>query len=398
MRNYQHIELTGEQTELVNRLLSWYRSKTTQTFAYTGAAGTGKTTCIRSFIEEAGIERYITCAFVGKAVTVLAKQGLPATTIHSMIYHVIFEDVLDEFGDPVMVNGRVKKKLSFVKKDKIEHDPQLIVVDEATMVNDQLCEDILSFGIPTVFIGDMNQLPPVFGVSSIMLMPNYALHKIMRQAEDDPIVHLSQKILNNEPIYYGQYGNSVVCRTFELGYNYQDFDVILSPINRTRDQINDHIRHNIRGYRGIDPVIGDKLICRQNDWSRSVDGNIYLTTGMSGIVTDINRGLGEENYMSINFQPDICEDEFFNLRLDLKYIRSNYEDRKLYGISSYEKFEYGYCITVHQSQGSGWNNVLFIDHYFHDIEYLRRVRYTAITRAIYGLTMAEEVVFTDNAA
>ena len=143
---------------------------------------------------------------------------------------------------------------------------------------------------------------------------------------------------------------------------------------------------------------GDKLICRQNDWSRSVDGNIYLTTGMSGIVTDINRGLGEENYMSINFQPDICEDEFFNLRLDLKYIRSNYEDRKLYGISSYEKFEYGYCITVHQSQGSGWNNVLFIDHYFHDIEYLRRVRYTAITRAIYGLTMAEEVVFTDNAA
>lgn len=396
MHKADRVELTDEQKELVQRLIRWYRTGDRQTFSYTGAAGTGKTTVVRYFIEEMGIERYTTCAFVGKAVTVLAKQGLPATTIHSMIYRVIFIDAIDEkTGLPIMVKGKPKKILKFELKQRIEGDPQLLIVDEATMVNDQLCADILSFGIPTIFLGDMNQLPPVFGISSVMLSPDFALHKIMRQAENDPIVFLSQAILKNQPLYYGEYGKTKVVRNFQLGKNYKDFDVILSPVNRTRDAINDHIRHNIRGFKGIDPVIGDKLICRQNDWSRSVEGNIYLTTGMSGFVTDINRSIGSDKYMSIDFQPDISDESFFNLRLDLPYIRSTYDERKEYGISQYEKFEYGYCITVHQSQGSGWDSVCFIDHYFHDMDYLRKVRYTAITRAKMSLTMAENVTFID---
>ena len=396
MHKADRVELTDEQKELVQRLIRWYRTGDRQTFSYTGAAGTGKTTVVRYFIEEMDIERYTTCAFVGKAVTVLAKQGLPATTIHSMIYRVIFIDAIDEkTGFPIMVKGKPKKILKFELKQRIEGDPQLLIVDEATMVNDQLCADILSFGIPTIFLGDMNQLPPVFGISSVMLSPDFALHKIMRQAENDPIVFLSQAILKNQPLYYGEYGKTKVVRNFQLGKNYKDFDVILSPVNRTRDAINDHIRHNIRGFKGIDPVIGDKLICRQNDWSRSVEGNIYLTTGMSGFVTDINRSIGSDKYMSIDFQPDISDESFFNLRLDLPYIRSSYDERKEYGISQYEKFEYGYCITVHQSQGSGWDSVCFIDHYFHDMDYLRKVRYTAITRAKMSLTMAENVTFID---
>ena len=396
MHKADRVELTDEQKELVQRLIRWYRTGDRQTFSYTGAAGTGKTTVVRYFIEEMDIERYTTCAFVGKAVTVLAKQGLPATTIHSMIYRVIFIDAIDEkTGLPIMVKGKPKKILKFELKQRIEGDPQLLIVDEATMVNDQLCADILSFGIPTIFLGDMNQLPPVFGISSVMLSPDFALHKIMRQAENDPIVFLSQAILKNQPLYYGEYGKTKVVRNFQLGKNYKDFDVILSPVNRTRDAINDHIRHNIRGFKGIDPVIGDKLICRQNDWSRSVEGNIYLTTGMSGFVTDINRSIGSDKYMSIDFQPDISDESFFNLRLDLPYIRSSYDERKEYGISQYEKFEYGYCITVHQSQGSGWDSVCFIDHYFHDMDYLRKVRYTAITRAKMSLTMAENVTFID---
>ena len=396
MKRVEHVELTEEQKELVQRLVKWYRSGTRQTFSYTGAAGTGKTTVVRYFIEEMGIERYTTCAFVGKAVTVLAKQGLPATTIHSMIYQVTFVDAIDEkTGLPIMVKGKPKKIIKFQLRPHIEGDPQLIIVDEATMVNDQLCADILSFGIPTIFLGDMNQLPPVFGISSVMLAPDFALHKIMRQAENDPIVYLSQAILKNAPIYYGTYGKTKVIHTLQLGRNYTDFDVILSPVNRMRDAVNDHIRHHIRGYRGIDPVIGDKLICRQNDWTRSIEGNIYLTTGMSGTVTDINRSLGSDNYMSIDFQPDISTESFFNLKLDLPYIRSSYDERKEYGISQYEKFEYGYCITVHQSQGSGWDSVCFIDHYFHDMDYLRKVRYTAITRAKMALVMAENVEFID---
>lgn len=394
LKKSAHVELTEEQTTLVKRLKDWYTKGTRQWFSYTGAAGTGKTTVIKAFIEELGIERYIACAFVGKAVTVLSRHGLPASTIHSMIYNVMWVPVLDAQGNPVLKDdGRPKMRVEFALKPSIKGDPQLIIVDEATMVNDDLAEDILSFGIPTVFIGDNNQLPPVFGVSSVMLNPDFWLTKIMRQAEGDPIIYLSQKVLNREYIRYGQYGKSSVRPYINLGANYTDYDAIITATNRARDDINNHIRHNVLKIKSELPVIGDKLICRQNDWDRSIEGNIFLTTGMTGVVTDINRSLASHRYMSINFQPDISDEEFFNLMLDSSYIRKSYDERKEYGFSTYEKFEYGYAVTCHAMQGSSAPRVLYYDQWFHDAELTKKIRYTAITRAEESLDMVSEVRF-----
>lgn len=383
MKGRKSVQLTEEQIRLVKNLVTWYKTSTRQWYSYTGAAGTGKTTVIRSFIEELGLERYIACAFVGKAVTVLSRQGLPASTIHSLIYHVSWVPVLNDKGEPVLNDeGRPKMRVEFSLKNHLDGDLQLIIVDEATMVNDDLAEDILSFGIKTVFIGDNNQLPPVFGISSVMSNPDFWLTKIMRQAEDNPIVYLSQRILRKQPLIEGTYGNSHVYRTMRLNANYKDYDVIIAGKNEVRDSINTHIRENVLHLKSKLPVIGDKLICRQNNWDRSVEGNIYLTTGMTGIVTDIHRSLGGNRFMSIDFLPEISDEEFFNLHLDTRYIQMNYEDRRLYGFSRYEKFEYGYCVTCHACQGSQFDNVLFIDQWFHDADLTSKIEYTAITRAI----------------
>jgi exodeoxyribonuclease-5 len=43
--------------------------------------------------------------------------------------------------------------------------------------------------------------------------------------------------------------------------------------------------------------------------------------------------------------------------------------------------DYGYCITVHKSQGSEWDNVLVIDEQYPKLWDAKRWRYTAITRA-----------------
>lgn len=390
------IELTEEQKRLVSNIKTWYRSSTAkQWYAYTGPAGVGKTTVIRTAIAELGIERYICCAYVGKAVSVLAQNGLPASTIHSMIFNVNWVPQVDKDGAPILrEDGRPKMKLEFSLKDHIAGDPELIVVDEATMVNDDLCEQILSFGIKTVFIGDNNQLPPVFGVSSVMLSPDFWLTKIMRQAEGDPIIYLSQKVLKRERIPYGIYGK---CRVLPWLYldreAYERYGMILTPKNKVRDAINEHVRKSIMGFDDELPVIGDRLICRQNDWGRSVDGNLFLTTGMVGTVTDINRSECGKGYLSINFHPDIAEGEFVNLRIDSKFIQMDYEDRKIYGISSYEKFEYGYCITVHQAQGSQAPGVLFNDQWFYDAELTKRVRYTGITRAQTFVDIVSEIRF-----
>ena len=388
----KHVELTEEQTQLVKKLSEWYRSSSKQWFSYSGAAGTGKTTVIRAFIEELGINRYIACAYVGKAVTVLSRQGLPASTIHSLIYNVSWVPVLNNEGEIVMTaDGKPKMRVEFTLKHELPGDLQLIIVDEATMVNDDLAEDILSFGIKTVFLGDNNQLPPVFGVSSVMLNPDFWLTKIMRQAENNPIIYLSQRVLNRQPLVYGTYGNSRVMPAIVLDRNYIKYDTIIAGKNKVRDDINDYIRYNIKNLISKTPVIGDKLICRQNDWSRSIEGNIYLTTGMTGTVTDVHRSLGGSSYMSIDFLPEISDEEFFNLQLDTKYITMNYEDRRNYGFSRYEKFEYGYCVTCHACQGSQFDHVLFINQWFHDADLTKKIQYTAITRAIESIDIASSV-------
>ena len=387
------VELTEEQQELVKRLAAWYKSADRQVFSYTGAAGTGKTTVIRAFIEEIGITKYISCAFVGKAVTVLSRQGLPASTIHSLIYNVGWIPVIDDKGNPVLhEDGTPKMRITFELKNHLEQAFELIIVDEATMVNDELAADILSFGIKTVFIGDKNQLPPVFGESSVMMRPDFYLTRIMRQAEGNPIVYLSQRVLKKQPLIPGVYGDSRVLRSLDLNRNYSDYDVIIAAKNSTRDLINNHIRHNVLRIPSKLPVIGDKLICRQNDWSRSVEGNIFLTTGMTGTVVDINRSLGGNRYMSIDFQPEISDEVFFNLQLDSRYMQLNYEDRRLYGFSRYEKFEYGYCVTCHACQGSQFDRVLFCDQWFHDADLTRKVEYTAITRAIQSIDITYDLV------
>lgn len=392
LKRAPHIDLTEEQTNLVKKLTDWYKHSSRQWFSYSGAAGTGKTTVIRAFIEELGLQRYIACAFVGKAVTVLSRQGLPASTIHSLIYHVSWIPVMDEKGEPVLnKDGNPKMKVVFSLKNELPGDLQLIIVDEATMVNDDLAKDILSFGIKTVFIGDNNQLPPVFGVSSVMLNPDFWLTKIMRQAENNPIIYLSQRVLKNLPLQYGIYGKSRVIPSVTLDETYTRYDAIIAGKNKVRDDINEYIRYNIKGVTSRLPVIGDKLICRQNDWDRSIEGNIYLTTGMTGIVTDIHRSLGGNKFMSIDFLPEISDEEFFNLQLDTQYIRMNYEDRRNYGFSRYEKFEYGYCVTCHACQGSQFDNVLFINQWFHDADLTKKIQYTAITRAIESIDIASSV-------
>ena len=92
-------------------------------------------------------------------------------------------------------------------------------------------------------------------------------------------------------------------------------------------------------------------------------------------------------YYTIDFRPDFMDDEFEDLKIDCKYIISDYESRKNYGLTKFEKFEYAYCITTHISQGSQYNRVLFFDEPFADKETTKKLRYTAITRAIDEITI-----------
>jgi exodeoxyribonuclease-5 len=62
-----------------------------------------------------------------------------------------------------------------------------------------------------------------------------------------------------------------------------------------------------------------------------------------------------------------------NSKLRRELMNSRFEDG--------EKFEYGYAITTHLSQGSSWKKVLFYYEPYGDKMMRRQLPYTGITRA-----------------
>lgn len=249
------------------------------------------------------------------------------------------------------------------------------------MVNDKMREDILSFGIPVVMMGDCNQLPPVFGASSILDFPDFTLTKIMRQAEGDPIVYLSQCILHDIPIEYGTYGRSKVVESVPIDQHViSDYDMLICAKNKTRDALNKDILYNVFHRDNEVPFIGAKMICRKNDWDESIDG-IYLTNGLVGYVTDINLSSLYRDILYMSFQPDFMDRSFEKLSVNYKFLTALPEEKQDFGFDDLDRFEYAYAITTHLSQGSEYPRVLFMDEKFQNREMQKRLRYTAITRA-----------------
>lgn len=381
------IEFTAQQKVLIENLKHWWRTRCNQIYIYSGRAGTGKTTIVKYFMEEMGLtnDDVVCCALAGKAVTVLTSHGLRAQTIHSLIYYPKLIPCKDENGNDVIGdNGEVKMTWAFVKKEHLDPCIQLIVVDEFSMVNDDLAEDLLSFGIPIIGMGDLNQLPPIFGISSYMIHPDFELTKIMRQSEGDPIIYLSNRILEHKPILTGVYGKTRVLTRIERGVNLiNDYDIALCAKNSTRDVFNNGVRRILLNIKGKEPVMGDRMICRQNKWDMCLE-NMYLTNGTTGRVEMIDEEQSTPAKLVMDFSPDFNPNiAFEGICVDRKYLVSDYLDRKNYGLTTYLKMEYAYMITVHLSQGSQYPRVLFIDEPFGgDRETLCKLRYTAVTRAM----------------
>lgn len=373
------------QAELCRRLLEWRRHKDKPIFVYTGGPGTGKTSALIYFIEKMNIslDDVLPVAYSGKAVNVLCEKGFTnAQTIHSAFYQPLMTKKRDEFGELILdENDEPQTTLDFVLRPELAHPYKLIVIDELSMVPDNIMKDILSFDIPVVGMGDIDQLPPIFGMCSYMMRPDFYLDEIMRQDKDNPIIGFCQKVKYGESIRCGTYGESRVLPSIELGENLvNDYDMIICCRNITRDNINDIIRHKV--YNRPDyPEFGDKLICRQNikDFS---NGGRYLTNGTIGFIVYVTPGSRTSKKMKIDFAPDYDENIVFpNVIMDMNYISQDYHGRSAIGLTKYVKFEYGNIITAHLSQGSEYERVLYLDEPFGSSDLRRKLRYTAISRA-----------------
>ena len=311
-----------------------------------------KTTIIKYFIERIGLsfEEVLFTSFSGKAVSQMARNGLPARTIHSSIYDYVETYARDENGALIIKsNGKVKKTFQFVLKDHLNKNIKLIVVDEGSMVGEKLAVDLLSFGLPTVCLGDLNQLPPVMDRSYFLRDPDCILTKIMRQKENDPIIWLSQQILQGKDLRYGVYGNSSVVPKSDVNeFMLNHADIIITGTNNLRNSINILFREQIKNFQNLDyPHIGEKVICKKNDWSREIDNGIYLTNGTTGFVEDVDRSSYNKYSMVMDFRPDFSKKIFTKVKFDYNHLFGKPIEKDIFALKLLNLFEFAYAITVH---------------------------------------------------
>ena len=363
-------------------------------FEIDGAAGTGKTYTVAEAIKYVGIDPELAgyMAFVGKATLALRLNGLPAKTIHSTIYNLTTDYLRDENGEYAFINGKKKLIQEFRKKpfEEINQQYKQFVLDEGGMVGEKIGNDIISYGIPLMVLGDLAQLPPVMSKRMFLEAPDITLTEIMRQEKDSPIIYLSQRAKNGMQIKYGVYGDKecIVIPKDRLTDDYlRQADIVICGTNSMRDKINMYMRRYIHGITENYIVPDDKLICRQNRWSMVLDEDVTLVNGLIGYVTSTNKESATRGCnMDISFRPEFYEKkEFPQISIDNNYAFMNYADRcnidRMSLLNGKTLFEFGYCITCHLAQGSQYDTVLVYVENGGNSLYFRQWLYTAITRA-----------------
>src|SRR6266487_1054327 len=209
------MEPSTQQGEALAEIERWWKdSDRGQVFRLFGYAGTGKTTIARQVPELLGlIGRVRFAAYTGKAAHVLARKGCtPVSKIHSLIYHPV--EVIAEcpYGDAcearnVELNtcAHMVKSLEFSLKESLaeaaaegeesDDGPALLILDEVSMVSDELARDLLSFGVRVLVLGDPAQLPPINGTGYFTeAEPDFMLTEVHRQAAESPVLRLATAV------------------------------------------------------------------------------------------------------------------------------------------------------------------------------------------------------------
>jgi exodeoxyribonuclease-5 len=328
------MDLSNEQKLVLNGILDAIQYKRTVTLG--GFAGSGKTTLISHLIKL--LPNFVVCAFTGKAASVLRQKGVHANTIHSLIYRPMVDDSgnikKSKYGNPI-----------FIRVPKLEADG--IICDEASMVNRDLYEDLVSFGIPIIFVGDHGQLPPIGSDIHLMQQPDFVLETIHRNAGE--IARFCEFIRNGyrpaafRPSFEGKVR---FLTRWQADQYLTQVDQIICAFNKTRVQLNRRVREKL-GRVGDRPVAGDRVMCLRNN------RNIGLFNGLQGeakfIFTKKNR---------MHFKSD--EGNLF----DIKFDPQNFNAEK-YEISFHkddpDPFDFCFCCTCHKFQGSEADKVMVFE-------------------------------------
>lgn len=404
------VDLTAEQEAAVAHVVDWldnFEFQRVPIKRMIGPAGTGKTTVLKEIARRTR-RRMRFCAFAGKAAMVLRTKGCDeAETIHKAIYEPRGQSVKHYQEELAKLEGITnaaerathEAKLEqmriamqtpgFVKRLPSEfHTRTAWGIDEVSMVDRFLGEDLMSYGFPVLAVGDPCQLPPVAG-TGFFFPPGFKadveLKQIHRQAAGSPVLRIATAIRNGQRIPYGRLGDCQVVDKMPLS-EYLSYDQVLCGTNKMRQQVNTALR-KIKGRQKVmEP--GEKLICLQNNYEVGVMNGSQWEVVKCVPWTDTKGNVFYRAHIKSLDEPGV---EIKTALIHLNPLLEGHPkfDKHwtpmLTGTPTALVMTYGYCMTVHKSQGSQWNTVAIIDDWTGNS--YKEWLYTGVTRAAQRMTI-----------
>jgi exodeoxyribonuclease V alpha subunit len=350
----------------------------------TGGPGTGKTTVVRALVQtwEKARRRVMLAAPTGRAAKRLSEAtGRPAQTVHRLL----------EWGRPQRDVDGFARSGPFGRRDDNPLDTDLLVVDEASMLDVQLARGLVSAvrpGATLVLVGDVDQLPSV-GPGQVLKdiiaskrVPVARLLEVFRQAEGSGIVENAYRILRGDlpvgdkdpkgdffviPADEPERAREMVVKLCKeripsaFGLHPLRDVQVLAPMHRGAAgtaELNRALQEALNpdgaavAHGGRSLRVGDKVMQVRNDYERDV------FNGDVGLILAARSDDDGEPIVEIDFDGR----------------RVRYEAEAL------GELELAYAVSVHKSQGSEYPAVvipLVMQHY---LLLQRNLLYTAVTR------------------
>ena len=371
-KNYTGFKLDSKQK------LAIYNGLMHNISILTGGPGTGKTATMNIFVQAID-EICLKVKHRHAKIILLGPTGKAADRIQELTNKKA---------------STIHRRLNLIpgqRKVNIELDADYIIIDEASMIDIHLMEQLLSSitnNTRLVFVGDINQLPSV-GPGKVLddminsnAIPTVTLTTIFRQNQNSTIVENAHHIINSEDTLNGfklnegnfhfiEEHNSVELknRISELltdlknDGNTQKDIAILSPMKdrdggtyELNELFQEEFNENESGEYFFDKLLkrNDRVIQTKNNY----DLNVF--NGFVGTIVDIYEQDGER-FITVDFdnQTSIVE----------------------YNETQIPELELAYAMTVHKSQGSEYPIVILPIHKIQSIMLTSKILYTALTRA-----------------
>lgn len=340
----------------------------------TGGPGTGKTTIVNAILKifSAIKAKILLAAPTGRAAKRMSEAtGHEAKTIHRMLEYNM-------------------RKGGFQKNEDSPLDCDLIIIDEASMIDTLLMHHLLK-AIPAaatfILVGDVNQLPSV-GAGNVLkdimdsgIAPVVQLNEIFRQAKESSIIVNAHKI--NEGIIPNL--QSQPDKTDDFYFIEQE-----DPEKALETVIN-LVRNRIPRRFGFDPVNDIQVLTPMHRGTIGA-GNLNLelqkalNPGEEGVFRGGRLFKVNDKVMQIvnNYDKEVYNGDIGRIASideEEKEVKVIMDDREVvYDYSDLDELVHAYAVSVHKSQGSEYPAVVIPILTQHYVLLQRNLLYTGVTR------------------